>query len=254
MSMKIISFLRIAIPLVSIALLVVFTLVKSDGVQGKIDSTDFDSHIDKDYLTSSNNSQVAYSLIIRNRTPKIQAGDILEIEAIISGYGIPVKNKMNIFWSSPYVIDIDNPGYYKGDYPPKTVGIDPNGVIIGFSADFFLDSPLTSPNPDFRFPLMIGETFINGEPPLLFFLNTSKTAPPGDYEIAFVFTYSDGQNIFQDYKTTQFHINSRWEIYQPWITGFGVGIAFISLVTTTIVGILNLKINKSRKRQYIIPS
>ncbi len=206
----------------------------------------YTNSIIESFNTTSNNSSLIYTLIVRNRVPNIRAGDTLEIEVFISGYGIPLKNKMNVFWSSPYVIDSDNTGYVKF-INQEPVNLDPSCVIIGFPIDFFSSNITTKEDSESRFPLKIGEAVINNEIPLLFIINTAKTAPSGDYEVTFIFTYGDEQNIYQDYKTIKFHVNSWWEMNQTWITIIAIVIAFFSLVTALIVGIWNLKINRSRK-------
>ena len=103
-------------------------------------------------------SSVAYSLVVRNKTPTIKSGDTLEIVAFVSGYGIPSKNKLNVFWSSAYVIDTNNPGTYTmGDYGP--MGMDSTGVVMSFSNEMFSTSTLVPESiPDYALPMITGET------------------------------------------------------------------------------------------------
>jgi hypothetical protein len=225
------------------------TLTTSKHVQGKIE-TSFPSDINDIAFANSqsdNNSNCVYSLVIRNTTPTIKAGETLEIEVFISGYGIPSKNKLNIFWTSPYVIDPNNPGTIEiGGYKP--IGLDPNGFITVLPSEIFSISTIIKPPPDYGLPLVRSETSLSGKYPILLKLNTSKTAPSGDYDITFVFTYSDNQSMYQSYETTQFHISSLWERNQLWITITAASIAFVSLIITTTVGIWNLNINLKKQK------
>lgn len=61
---------------------------------------------------NNDTSNAVYSIVTCNRTPKVNPGEKLEIEIFLSGYGIPEKNKLSIKWSSPYVIDKKNPGFF----------------------------------------------------------------------------------------------------------------------------------------------
>jgi hypothetical protein len=183
--------------------------------------------------TALADSQVAYSLVIRNLTPTINPGNTLEIEVFFSGYGIPSKNKLYVSWSSAKVIDRDTPGTIEvaGLGP---VGIDPNGNITVLPSDIFSISPIIKAPPDYGIPLIRSETSLSGKYPILLKLNTSKTAPSGNYDITFVFTYGDDQNMYQDYKTTQFHISNFWERKQLWFQITAVLIALASLLTGAI--------------------
>ena len=174
-----------------------------------------------------------HSLVIRNSTPTIKPGDTLEIAVFISGYGIPSKNKLITFWSSPYVIDRDNPGTIEiGGGDP--IGIDPTGNITVLPSEIFSISTIIKQPPDYGLPLIRSETSVSGKFPILLKLNTSKTAPPGDYDITFIFTYGDEQNMSQDYKTTQFHISSWWERAQLWFQIAVVSVALLSLLTGAV--------------------
>jgi hypothetical protein len=190
------------------------------------------------------NSKVALSLIIRNRTPVIEAGDTLEIEVFISGDGIPVKNKLSVSWSSLHVIDRDNPGVYVAS-DNKSVGIDPFGIAIDFGPSHFSYAPESTP-PYFGIPQIMSETMSNSIPFLLLKINTTKSAPPGDYDITFVFTYSDNQSIYQDYKTAQFHISSLWERIELRLQIGAVSIALVSLVTGAVFSWLTYR--KTRQK------
>jgi len=184
-------------------------------------------------------SPVIYSLVIRNVTPQIKPGDTLEIIVLFSGFGIPLQNKLYIAWSSNSVIEQSNPGYYTvGNGQP--VGIDPNGLMVDFDNNLFSITTGGSGKypPDYGFPLVVGETSLNNQYPIVLTINTSKKAPPGDYDITFVFTYSDNQNIYQDFKTTPFHISSTWERNQLKFQIAAVSIALASLLLVATFNVL----------------
>ncbi len=75
--------------------------------------------------------------------------------------------------------------------------------------------------------------------PIILKLNTLPNARPGDYNVTFVFTYTDGQNMFQDSETTQFHVTDRWERNQAWIQIVAVIIALLSLIVGAVFSTLN---------------
>jgi len=159
-------------------------------------------------------SPVIYSLVIRNVTPQIKPGDTLEIIVLFSGY------------------------YTVGNGQP--VGIDPNGLMVDFDNNLFSITTGGSGKypPDYGFPLVVGETSLNNQYPIVLTINTSKKAPPGDYDITFVFTYSDNQNIYQDFKTTPFHISSTWERNQLKFQIAAVSIALASLLLVATFNVL----------------
>lgn len=201
---------------------------------------------------SSQYSHCIYSLILRNRNPTVKQGGTVEIEIFLSGYGIPNKNKLVIQWSSPYIIDVKNPGNLtssiaatgdkvtgeiKGVVTGKKyldshkIGI--IGMTINLVIGFFMDNPNFENVPNGLMGI-ISEDEWDKEPPLLLKVNTAKNAPPGDYDITFAFTYSDSQNFYQDHKTVQFHISSWWERNQAWITIGATIVAFLALIMTAI--------------------
>jgi hypothetical protein len=191
-------------------------------------------------------SQVALSIVLHNTTPTIQKGETLEIWALISGSGIPEKNKLIISWSSPNVIDKKDPGTIQiGDGDP--IGIDPNGNITILPLEFFSNSPIVAASPNFGLPLIKSETSLRERQPIILKLNSSKTARSGDYDISFIFTYSDGISMFQDYKTTQFHVSSWWEQNQTWMQILAVIVALLSLITGAVFSLLSYR--KTPKKQ-----
>ena len=209
-------------------------------------SNSHDETIGEANLQSDNSSNSVYSLMIRNITPKIKAGDTIQIELFISGYGIPQKNKLIISWSSSYVIDKINAGFYT-TFNSEPRQIDPAGIIYDFPQSNFAISTLGYEPADYGLPFVITERAFNGIPPLWLRINTVKTAPSGDYDISFIFTYGDDQNMSQDYKTTQFHVMSNWEKNEQWLTILAVVIAALSLLASAVVSIWELIINLRKK-------
>lgn len=197
-----------------------------------------------------------YSLIARARTPIVNPGDAVEIELFLSGYGMPEKHKLNIMWSSPYIIEEDNPGVVSYNIGHKVNPDNENeimpafkyfeyplpyhGVVGYLNKAYFLD--LKEAQKREYIPQVISESAYfdiknqkpsDALPPLLIRLNTSKDASPGDYEVTFAFTYGNEERLLQDYKSVQFHIRNKFEKNQGWIIPLsiiGVGIAFVSLV------------------------
>jgi len=55
-------------------------------------------------------TEAIYSIDAHVRHPEINPGQAVEIEVYLSGSGIPEKSKLMIIWSSPYVIDENDPG------------------------------------------------------------------------------------------------------------------------------------------------
>lgn len=200
-------------------------------------------------------SESAYSLIIRNRTPTVRPGDKVEIDLFLSGYGIPEKNKLDIKWSSPYIINRENAGFLEwcislgedtatGKIMPLTgtrfrqsLKITPIGIDTNLVQSFFFKNPVTTDSPNFAFAPVISESLWDNNPPMYLSLNTANSAPPGDYDITFTFTYGNEQNIFQDQKAARFHVTNWWERNQGWIAIAGATIALLSLIATAVFSI-----------------
>jgi len=193
-----------------------------------------------------------YSLIIRNRKPNIKSGDTLELEVFLSGYGVPEQHKLIVQWSSPYVIDKDNPGFFTTNIATATdktgkitgvatgkpyvqkMNISPIGTTIVLGQAHFWEKPSDNTMPNNGLRGILSESEWDNEPPLFFKINTAKNAHSGDYDITFTFTYTNAKYVFQDYKTTPFHITSWWERNQFWIEIAVGAIALASLVITAI--------------------
>ena len=198
---------------------------------------------------NGNCSEAAYTLVTRNRTPVVDPGETVEVEVFLSGYGFPDRNKLYVAWSSPYVIDGNNPGTItlcvryettspEGDWrletgkeAVRTYRLEEQASIAYvLTRGYFLKTTTKEDFADYGLEQVISEWTWDGEPPILLSMNTSKDAEPGDYEVQFVFTCSCGQNLAQDCKVVQFHVTSWWERYQKWVVGASAGIALLSLV------------------------
>jgi hypothetical protein len=195
-------------------------------------------------------SPVVYSLVLRNRTPVINPGDSLGIEIFLSGYGVPKKNKLDVKFSSPYVVNIKNPGTLTAGISvllnattgeiirpitdlPKTYKLDEVGADVTLNYGFFLSMPDTKFNSN-EVDQIVSETEWNGSAPILLTINTSNDAPSGDYDVIFTFTYGDEQLLSQDQKVAHFRITSWWERNEWWITIIGVILAFIAVAPSLI--------------------
>jgi len=209
---------------------------------------------------SGNCSDASYSLITLNRTPVVNPGETVEIEVLLSGYGFPDENKLYISWSSPYVVNRDNPGTFELYVSYETISPEGDwrlttgkeslrthnlkaeaGVAYVLTRGYFLKTETQEGFPDYGLEGVIGEWHWDGEPPILLSINTAQDSPQGDYEIQFVFTYSCGQQYKQDYKVVQFNVRSGWERNQwKWIIA-GVTVALLSLVVTAIGIVYQIK-------------
>ncbi len=193
-----------------------------------------------------------YSLISRNRTPRLNPGGAIEIEIYLSGYGVPDKNKLVVQLSSPYIIDEDSPGkatLYKRHSTKRPIGnnipletlefnISNIGVTMRLDTIYFAEVAQTVPECGLKNVYGEGVWGSERKPPIYLQINTSKKARPGNYEIALVFTYKTGTDSRQDCKAVPVHITSWIERYQ-WLIYLGVGVAFASLVINAIGAFLN---------------
>jgi len=198
-------------------------------------------------------SGAIYSIVTRNRTPMVNPSGKLEIEFYLSGYGTPEKAKLNIQWSSPYVIS-EKPGrvtyclepfFDKAENQWKsaliTDDINPTGELTILDKRFFKEMPSLVKDPkkekeaaEAELRPVRSEYSLDRHPPILWSINIASNAPSGDYDVALTLTYGNEQNLRQDYKTVPFHITSWWERNQGWVTPIGVSIAFLSLLIATI--------------------
>lgn len=201
---------------------------------------------------STLDSQCAYSLILRNTSPIIDPGRTLRVEVYLSGYGTPEKNKLSMNWSIPDVIDDKDPGSVvhcvkatvdtatgkpkplAGQVYTESRTIGKNGMEVVLNEGHFLDVPNLEGLPKHGFSPVIAESGSGTSPPLLLSLKTAEHAPSGDYDVTFVLTYSSGQSIHQDCKSTQFHVTSWWDRNQAWIALCATLAALAALILTAV--------------------
>ncbi|KPK23072.1 MAG: hypothetical protein AMJ70_04400 [Dehalococcoidia bacterium SG8_51_3] len=205
------------------------------------------------------NTEPSYSLIIRNRTPSVKADEMVEIEGYLSGYGFPQYNKLVIQWSSPYVVDRNNPGSFITNVSlainsetKEIVGVatgrnyidakpvDQTGITLLLHKGFFMTNPNEEPNPevDYKLPQIVSELAWDGQSPLFLRMNTSQQSSAGDYDVSFIFTYGNERLLKQGFKTVSFHILSWWERNEWWVVLSAGIIALVSLILSTIFSVL----------------
>jgi hypothetical protein len=203
-----------------------------------------------------------HTLVLVNKTPRINPGEQVNIDIYLSGYGVPERNKLHIQWSSPHVVARDIPGHIEGwlDHEslgdgvikpkkrsvPMTSEVDPIGITLGLPISYFIDVP-REPRPEDAISLR--QTASEGawvepsledsepKPPISLTLNTAKDAQAGDYRIMFTLTYTNKKRLRQDYKEVPLHITSKRERLQErwqWFVYVGVLAAILSLILTGI--------------------
>ncbi len=196
-------------------------------------------------------TEAVYSIDAHIRNTEVNPGDPVEIDIYLSGYGIPAKNKLLIIWSSPYVINEDDPGNitttiknYDINTETLTLGLTNiplkrEGNISGeigegfvLNLGFFAHpmSIIPGPFPQTGFKTVMGEWNWNGNPPILVKLNTRRDAPSGDYQVSLIFTYGNDTNPKQAFDVVQFHVKSTWDRWEPRVVVAGSVIAFIALI------------------------
>ena len=241
-----------------------------NGVAERAPKHSADENQKQNAADTANVSGYVYSLILRNRTPRVKPGDTLEIEVYLSGFGIPEKNKLFIYWSSPNVIDpkslnpvsvtfinfvpniVPERYHIPKDSPTYTVQFDSTGARFSVPKPYFMmlvgDS---SSNSSSQFPGIGADhawvSSASPSPPLLVTLNTSKAASSGDFDVTFVFTYGNEQNPLQDYKITQFHITSWLERNQWWIAIIGS----VGVVASLVFGARKLLVERAKLFPYL---
>jgi hypothetical protein len=193
---------------------------------------------------------VIYNLVLRNKKPILNAGQTVEVEIYISGYGTPQKNKLHIQWSSGRIINTKRPGVLEVWLTgrthiktglivpirlekPQETPLDATGVTIRLAPHNFLVPLQESQLEDFALGRVATEVMWDDKPPFLLKLNTSTNVPSGDYQITFTFTYGNAYYLLQDSKVVQFHIRN-WVESHGWVVPAGYSIAFLSLLITAI--------------------
>ena len=88
-------------------------------------------------------------------------------------------------------------------------------------------------------PQIVGERIHEGYHPISISLKTLKKAKSGDYEIDCTLTYKHREIVKQASDKVEFRITNWWDRHQGWIVTSGSIIAFILLVLTVIISLLN---------------
>lgn len=193
-----------------------------------------------------------YTLIPRLIKPAIKAGEIIEIEIYISGYGKIEKNKFTIYYSSNLVNKFDagiieyNIKVAKDKTTGKTIQpvsgkeyfdthkLDDIGATITINEGYFLDIPNQSIS-DHGFPQIMSEKTFDNTPPFRIKINTSTKGIYGDYDIDFALTYSDGEEIMIDRKTLTIHVTRWLERNEKKVTILGMVSAWLSVLLAIIL-------------------
>ena len=156
----------------------------------------------------------------------INRGETLNVEIYFSGKGIPKDAKLHVqhpypeIVSSPQDISVihsiktnDSGEIIAGNEAKHNVNnrnISINGFTFGVSPAFF--NPIH--NKPGRIEQIYAEKKHDGLAPIKFSLEIDSDAEPGDYDIIFTLTYSDGTEIRQTSDSIEFHINNFYEEYK----------------------------------------
>jgi len=202
----------------------------------------------------------SYEIIPKLITPSIKGGETVEIELFMSGYGKVIKNKLNVTFSSKKMFDMTNPSFAeynivfavnektgeKFPFADKTtyskINLDPTGATINLNEGFFSDveSENNLKMSKVGFPQIMPERVFERQPPFRFSFNTNKDTPAGNYDIDFVLTYSDGDEITTNHKKVTIHVKSFLEKYEKKFKLIGLfltGIGLIAGITLAIIGL-----------------
>lgn len=213
-----------------------------------------------------------YTIVPILRTSHVNRGEKVIITFFISGVGEVKNNKLWIGTDYPYLLCDEDPGVAKPGYViedgqliPLSDSSDPTshdldlppedvGIFIKLPDQFFktidvdnggnLVGVLEFSEQNEYSRQKLGEITYGGEKPIKLELNIAKDAPPGNYNIPVVFTYSGKNTTEHDSFDVQFHVNTKREEYEPWPTRVAVGAgiaAVLSLIWQT--GIIEFFIN-----------
>jgi hypothetical protein len=119
--------------------------------------------------------------------------------------------------------------------------LDATGTMLYLHEGFFMPWPIL-PSPEgaqSSLPINLAEIDSQGRCPISISLRTLRKAKPGDYSVDFVFTYRRHNIVRQASDKIEFHITSWWDRNQWWIITAGSVIAFVLLVLTVVLGILD---------------
>ena len=186
-----------------------------------------------------------FSLVAQIRKPRINGGEVIEIDVNISGLGgIPTDNKLHISYPAS-ILKADKKGRV-GVVETRIMQL-PGGILTGTEAieNFEQDihgSTFTLTYGFFRSMRKIeitdnrilGEINWDDQHPIFIQLNTKSDAPPGDHQIMLTLSYSDEKDNKMDQKHVVIHVNTWIEKHQKvlqWIAGV---VGFIALISGLI--------------------
>lgn len=219
----------------------------------------------------------AYSIVPRVRTPSINAGDSIEIEIYLTGYGNNVKdNKFQTSYSSPIFAKDDKGkvgfiefcikvakdangiirGVLSGDAEwknPKTNKIekavhphplDPVGTTVTLNEGYFMSvkeaDRLSGRAVDEEDPRILGELTHDGRPPILLKFNTLPDARTGDHDIVLTLFYSVGSDLKMDQKIVKIHINNWIEKHQKKLQWIAIILGLSALVAGIVQAVFTV--------------
>jgi hypothetical protein len=182
----------------------------------------FNNYSGVDNLTPS------YKLAIVSDKYNVNPGDSINWSIFISGLGKVEKNKLLVYYPS-ILLNQTNPG--ESILHLDCINITINKTVPSLSSStyylntsypanfaqmvscYFMYNNTNFPN---QAPLIISETWLSFNettvPPISLRFNTNKNAPPGDYIIELIFTYSDGNSNgskwYQDDRQVLLHVNN----------------------------------------------
>jgi len=170
--------------------------------------------------------KASYVLIPKLITPIIDAGEVIEVEIYLSGYGQVAANKLRITISSKQLVNPEVPGTIEssiGIETDKATGkhypitgksymqsgkgshrLDEIGVTIGVIEAYFHDT--SGEHTPGLLNQIFAERMYDDVAPFVLKINTKKKVPKGDYTIDMAFTYSDGQEMATDQKAVTVHV------------------------------------------------
>jgi hypothetical protein len=119
--------------------------------------------------------------------------------------------------------------------------LDATGTMLYLHEGFFMPWPILPPleGTQSSSPINVAERDSQGRCPISISLRTLRKAKPGDYSVDLVFTYRHHNIVKQASDKIEFHITSWWDRNQWWIITAGSVIAFVLLVLTVVLGILD---------------
>jgi len=174
--------------------------------------------------------------IIKNSP--VNPGETLNVEIYFSGTGIPKDAKLHVQHPYPEIVSspddvivsqsikINNEGEIvtgnRAKYRVANENISINGFTSGVSPAFF--NPID--NNSGKIEQIYAEKKHDGLAPIDFSLKTYSDAQPGDYDIIFTLTYSDGSEIRQESESIHFHINNFYEQHKLALSLFSFSTIF----------------------------